>query len=113
MKSPIIVVATAELVPGKDDAFNRWYNEKHVPDLWTCPGFLSVRRYECTADVLAPESGIPEPRFLAIFELQSEDALTTPELDAVKGYGPMTQYVRSTSSRIYRKTFESHAPSAR
>jgi hypothetical protein len=56
--------------PAGDEAYNRWFNEEHVPARMHCRGFKSVTRFR------ALEGG---PRYLAIWELASPDAMVTPE----------------------------------
>ena len=46
----------------REDEFNRWYNEEHLPELLAVPGVLSAARYE------AVSSG---PKHLACYELES------------------------------------------
>lgn len=59
------------------DAFNRWYDEEHVPDLLECPGFEEARRYERV-------DGVEEPyRFLAAYEVESLHAFTTDQYRAL------------------------------
>jgi hypothetical protein len=94
---PVILVTTVDVTPGAEDKFNRWYNEQHLPDVLACPGFVSAARYEASAG---------EPRFIAIYELESEDALTTPEMGRVRGFGEMFPHVRNFHERIYRRTHE-------
>ena len=53
-----------------DAEFNAWYNEEHVPERLSAPGFLDAARYE------ALRGG---PRYLAVYELESADALQTDE----------------------------------
>jgi hypothetical protein len=53
-----------------DDEFNRWYFEEHVAERLALPGFRSARRFEAVEG---------SPRYLAIYELDSPDALATPE----------------------------------
>jgi Domain of unknown function (DUF4286) len=86
-------VTTADIVDGVHDEFNRWYNERHVPDLLSCPGFLTARRYRCIDG---------QPQYLAIYEVESEAALSTPERERVRGFGAMMPYVRSFTGRPYR-----------
>jgi hypothetical protein len=53
-----------------DDEFNRWYFEEHVAERLVCPGVLSARRFRAV---------VGEPRYLALYELASPDALETRE----------------------------------
>jgi hypothetical protein len=93
----VILVTTVDVAPGVEDEFNGWYNEKHLPEVMACPGFRSAARYEAVAG---------EPRFIAIYELESEDALRTPEMSRVRGWGDMFPYVRNFHERVYRRTHE-------
>ncbi|HEX2173586.1 MAG TPA: hypothetical protein VHL09_14205 [Dehalococcoidia bacterium] len=53
-----------------DEDFNAWYNQEHLPELLALPGFLDAARY------VATKGG---PKYLAVYELESVDALGTPE----------------------------------
>ena len=52
----------------KEEEFNRWYNEEHLPELLAIPGVLNAARYE------AVRSG---PRHLACYELESPAVVQT------------------------------------
>ena len=86
-----------------DAEFNRWYNEEHIPERLSAPGFLDGARYE------ALKGG---PRYLAVYELESADALHTDEyLRMSNNPTPWTQrmgpgtvgrgYVRNVYTQIY------------
>jgi hypothetical protein len=94
----IILVTTVDIDPAAEAPFNRWYNDKHLPEVLACPGFVSAARYECVAG---------QPRYMAIYHLESEQALTTPEMKKIRGWGDMFPYVKNFHERIYRKRFES------
>ena len=93
----VILVTTVDIVPGSEEAFHRWYNETHLPEIMACPGFISAKRYECVQG---------EPRFMAVYRLESPSALATPEMQAVRGWGDMFPVVRNFHERIYRRIFE-------
>jgi hypothetical protein len=99
--SPVILLTSVDVAPEGEADFNRWYNEKHLPEVLACPGFLSAARYECTQG---------EPRYIAVYELESEDALRTPEMQRVRGWGDMFPFVRNFHERIYRRIHEQRAP---
>lgn len=89
-----IVIATID--SDLDDEFNKWYNEVHLPEIVTCPGFISGTRY--VADT-------PNGRqYLAIYELESEAAFASEELKARRGWGPFTGRV-SANGRIYNEIY--------
>ena len=59
------LVVTIEVDVGGEAEFNRWYNEKHVPERLAMKGFVSARRY-LSAD--------NPRRYLAVYELESPEA---------------------------------------
>jgi hypothetical protein len=101
MPGKILLVTSVDIYPGAAEEFNHWYNEEHMPAVLACPGFLSGSRYEST---------LGQPQYLAIYELESEDALSTPEMKKVRGWGPMFPHVRNFHERIYQQVFEAFPP---
>ena len=41
---PALYVVTIEVAPGSEQAWNRWHEDIHVPEVLRQPGFLWVRR---------------------------------------------------------------------
>jgi hypothetical protein len=66
----IFLVYTDLNDPKYDEEFNAWYNTEHLPELLALPGFLDAARY------VAEKGG---PKYLAAYELESVDAMQTPE----------------------------------
>jgi hypothetical protein len=91
-----VLVTSSDVISGQEAAFEEWYNETHVPEILACPGFLSAARYRCIDG---------EPMFLALYDLDRPDALETPEMKRVHGWGPMTPYLRDFHARVYRRFF--------
>jgi hypothetical protein len=73
-------------IPGREDEFNRWYDEIHIGDLLRVPGIVGAHRSVispaqasmATGDVelCGPEDIGARYRFLAIYEIEAEDPLT-------------------------------------
>ena len=61
-KGTALLMVWAEVPPDKEEEFNRWYNEEHLAERLSVPGFLSAARYE------AVKGG---PKHLAVYELES------------------------------------------
>jgi hypothetical protein len=99
----VVLITSVDIADSAEAEFNRWYNEVHLPEVLACPGFASATRYECTDG---------QPRYLAIYELESEDALTTPEMQRVRGWGDMFPHVRNFHERIYREIHTAEASAA-
>ena len=65
------------------DAFNAWYNNKHIPELLQVPGLRSAFRYENAN----PEA---KPKFLCLYPLKSLATLASPELAQVSNVDEKT-----------------------
>jgi antibiotic biosynthesis monooxygenase (ABM) superfamily enzyme len=62
-----ILVVSAEVVPEKDEEFNKWYDEHHIPEYSSkMPYVKSVKRYY---------SKRSKPQYIAIYEYDSYDNL--------------------------------------
>jgi hypothetical protein len=72
MKKRGLLLTLTEPPPGMEEEFNAWYDEEHLPERLAIPGFRSARRW--VADV-APGEG----KYLATYELDSADVLTSPQ----------------------------------
>jgi hypothetical protein len=57
--------------PGKDDEYNDWYDNTHLPDVLAVPGVVSAQRYDLRP--LAREEGTePEYRYVTIYEIDGD-----------------------------------------
>ena len=63
------VLTNAE--PGQDDAFNRWYSDRHIDDVLAVPGFIAAQRFRLAAASARQE--LPW-RYLAIYEVVADQA---------------------------------------
>lgn len=63
-----LLIVRSTVVPGREEEYNRWYNEVHVHDMRNVPGVLSARRYVSLLD---------DPKYAAVYELESEDVFKT------------------------------------
>lgn len=71
MTSRGLLLTITEPPPGMEEEFNAWYDEEHLPERLSIPGFLSARRWERDC---RPGEG----RYLATYELESAAVLATP-----------------------------------
>lgn len=75
-----ILLATTDCTPGEEQTFHDWYDTQHLPDVLAVPGFVRAERF---AAVPNTHGTLPERRFLAIYEIDTEDiAATMAELRA-------------------------------
>lgn len=71
MVKGVMVVQSNPVSPSREDDFNDWYDNTHVPEVLAVPGFVSARRYK------AHRADAAGPAYLAIYELDADD-LTAP-----------------------------------
>ena len=60
-----LFVVKATIPREQEAAFNRWYNEEHVPQVLQFPGVASARRYQSL-------EGEDKFQYMAVYELQDE-----------------------------------------
>ena len=65
----IIQIVASQSTPDKEDEFNRWYTEVHVPMFFGFEGLKQAGRYRCIGD--AGDNA----KYLAIYEFEDEEAL--------------------------------------
>lgn len=66
-----LLLTLTEPPPAMEEEFNAWYDEEHLPERLSIPGFRSAQRW--VADV-APGEG----KYLATYELDSAAVLSSP-----------------------------------
>ena len=62
-------------VEGKEDEFNRWYSNVHLPEVLQIDGFQTAQRFRLTEQQMQPQSH----GYLAIYNINSEDVTGTLE----------------------------------
>lgn len=70
-----MVVASTPSDPTREDEFNTWYSEVHLPDIRAIPGFVAARRYRLHTAEGQPDPGLHT--YLAVYEVEADD-LTGP-----------------------------------
>lgn len=65
---------------GRDDEFNEWYDNVHLPDILSIPGMVSAQRYDLyEAEIYrVPGGATPAHRYLTIYEMEGD-------VDAIMG----------------------------
>src|SRR5712691_10684939 len=62
-----LIVVSACTDPSREDEFNHWYNDIHLPVILRLPHFVSATRYE----IAKPAPG--EGKYVAVYELDTDD----------------------------------------
>ncbi len=94
-----LFIVMAKITADKEEAFNKWYDEVHMPQAMNRLPMLSGRRYKIMDERTLHEGGkveIEKPvyQYMAVYEFPSyeimEEALNSGKLaDSVKEYNEM------------------------
>ena len=94
-----LLIVTAEVDTTVEAAWNRWYDEVHLPDALACPGVRSGRRYVTSGEVSESDRGQGRRTaiklYTTVYELDSPAAVTTREFAAMRGWAQFAPHVRS------------------
>ena len=95
MENKGVFIVMANVKPEQEDAFNRWYDEDHMPKaLNRFPGVISGRRHKII-------DGGDGYNYMAIYEFESEAKLNeTMKSDALQG---LIQEFNDTFGEVDRK----------
>jgi hypothetical protein len=69
-----IIMALTNPIEGREDDYDRWFEQTHVPELLAVPQIASAQRYEIAADQLSPVA--PPYRYLTAYEVDGDDLPT-------------------------------------
>ena len=69
-------IVTANVDPAYEEEWDRWYTESHLPGVLNVPGYACGARFR-RLDHPALENFNTGPKYLAIYECESEDVLPT------------------------------------
>ena len=61
-----IIIALVNAVDGREDEFNDWYTNTHLPEVVVLPGFLSAQRFEVPQEI-ADQS---QHRYATVYEIE-------------------------------------------
>jgi antibiotic biosynthesis monooxygenase (ABM) superfamily enzyme len=98
-----LFVVKATITPEQEEAFNRWYNQEHCPQLLRFPGAVSARRYKAIM-------GEDRYQYMALYEFESEATLQrfleSGHLDELKRdydahFGGVSERARSAYVQVW------------
>jgi hypothetical protein len=68
-------VVLTNAVAGREDEFNEWYTNRHIPDVLTLPGIVAAQRFKLSEQ---QRRDPPYPwQYLAIYEAETDDLSVT------------------------------------
>ena len=83
VNGPYVLTASMDVQPDKEALFHEVYDREHVPSLLTVPGVISVARFKVEPLTMSIGGQLRtivvenEPRFGAVYELESPEVLTS------------------------------------
>ena len=63
----VLFLVKASITPDQEEAFNRWYNTEHAPEVLRFQGAVMARRYKAIM-------GEDQYQYLALYEFENEEA---------------------------------------
>ncbi len=102
MNKWLIAVETNCTDPSREEEFNDWYDNTHIPDVLKVPGIVRMARYENVTP------GEQTGKYLALLEVEAEDiwevtTALTHNRDRAEKEGRMTPLLEMTNGTIYRR----------
>ena len=97
MTARILMEIRANIAPEKEQEFNQWYNNVHLPAVLAVPGFISGRRFQRVSG--------DEIRYMALYELGSIDVLKSEAFKQVSGWSEFEPYILKQSWNVYRQIY--------
>lgn len=98
MAKHVLVVLT-NAANGRDDEFNDWYDNIHVPEILALPGFLAAQRFRVGEAQIGPA---PSHRYLALYEFEADNpADVTKSFIENAGKMRMTDAIDAASATTY------------
>lgn len=113
--SKMLVFSNA--VAGQDEAFNQWYETRHLADVVQVPGVVSGQRYELVPSALpGGAEGDPSHRYLAVYELDDDPEAVVAAFRARAASGAIgldpSLDMASLSVAVWRPTGPAHTAGA-
>jgi hypothetical protein len=94
-----LLIVTAEVDTEIEAEWNRWYDTVHLPDALRCPG-VRRGRGEISETAAGKTERTARRIYTTIYELDSPDAIATPEFRAMRGWYQFAPHVRSRTRVI-------------
>lgn len=115
--SKYCLVVFSNATAGREDEYNDWYTNQHIPDTFKVPGFVAAQRFKVHSDNDADAKNETGHKYLTLYEIdtdQRDKTLSelqrrrgTPEMpvsDAIDSAGVSSTWYEAVTPRIVRET---------
>jgi hypothetical protein len=99
MPKAILYVESSPASPEREDEYNHWYSNTHVPEILALPGFTGAVRYKA-AEPVADGT----PAYIAVYDIDADDpqAVLSGMFAAMKaGKLTMSDCISPGAMRVY------------
>jgi hypothetical protein len=100
--SKYTLVVLTNAVEGREEEFNAWYDDTHIPDVLRSRGFVSAQRFRI-AETNPPQAF--DHRYLALYDVETDDLdqfkRTLSELSGTQAMVISEWLDRSSSAAAY------------
>lgn len=78
-------------VEGKEDEFNEWYDNVHLPEVLATPGMRAAQRFALLETDITHNSVLPKPahRYLLVYEMEGDVDATMAKIQEAALSGTM------------------------
>ena len=99
----VLFIVKATITKDKEEGFNRWYNEEHIPQFLQFKGAVSARRYKAIV-------GEDKYQYMAVYELKDEatfrrlmesDHMKTLKADYDAKFGSVSERARFAYTQVW------------
>jgi hypothetical protein len=92
-------------MPGKEDEYNDWYQNTHLQQVVSIPGYVSAQRFKMAVNMRG-EDVWP---YMAIYEIETDDvAAAYKALEAAAGDGSIAVSSAFDYASVYASVYEPH-----
>jgi hypothetical protein len=71
MATSVFLVYT-EPVAGREDEYNDWYSNQHIPDVLSVPGFVAAQRFTLSDAQRNPALAKDALKYVAVYEIEGD-----------------------------------------
>ena len=97
MAAKILMEVRVNIKTEKEDEFNDWYNQVHLPEILAVPGFISGRRFKrISGDKI---------KYMTLYELESFEPLKSEAYRKARGWDEFEPFILDISWNVYEQIY--------
>ena len=106
-----LFIAFSNPVPGREDEYNTWYDNVHVPEVNAIPGYISGQRFKLVANTTGEMPG----QYLVIYEMETKDPIAaydgiTKAMESGKMIVSNALHAESLVAALFKPIIDKYVP---